>query len=129
MRFMCLYKPGKESTAPPTEQEIAAMGKLIEDMTSEGILLATDGLQHSAKGARVSIDEKGKFTVTDGPFTETKELIAGFAIIDVKSKEEAIEQTKRFLRTVGGGESEVRLMHGEPAYEAEPARAAARAGR
>jgi hypothetical protein len=111
MRFMTLYKPGYESDAPPTEQVMAAMGKLIEDMTKSGVLIATDGLQPSSKGARVRISGK-KITVTDGPFTETKELIAGYAIINVKSKAEAIELTKRFLTVMGEGESEIRLMHG-----------------
>jgi hypothetical protein len=115
MRYMCLYKPGKEIDAPPTPQEIAAMGQLIDEMTKAGVLIATDGLQSSKKGARVKISN-GKFTVTDGPFTETKELIGGFAIVNVSSKEEAIELTKKFLSVVGEGESEVRLMHDVAAY-------------
>ena len=117
MRFMTLYKPGYEDR-PPTEQEMAAMEQLIEEMAKAGVLITTDGLQSSAKGARVRI-ANGKFTVTDGPFTETKELIAGFAIIEAKSKQEAIEWTKRFLEVVGEGESEIRLMHGAPAFESE----------
>jgi hypothetical protein len=117
MRFMTLYKPGKESDAPPTQQEMADMGQLIEEMAKAGVLIATDGLQPSSKGARVRLSG-GKFTVTDGPFTETKELIAGYAIIQVKSKEEAIELTKRFLKVVGEGESEIRLMHDVPAFDA-----------
>jgi hypothetical protein len=125
MRFMTLYKPGKESDAPPTQKEMADMGQLIEEMAKAGVLIATDGLQPSSKGARVRLSG-GKFTVTDGPFTETKELIAGYAIIQVKSKEEAIELTKRFLKVVGEGESEIRLMHDAPAFDAsnqEPGRA------
>ena len=118
MRFMTLYKPGAETTAPPTEKEMAAVGKLIEEMASAGILLATDGLQHSSKGARVRIAPDGKFTVIDGPFTETKELIGGFAIINVKSKAEAIELTKKFLSAMGHGESEIRLMQDAPAFDA-----------
>lgn len=121
MRFMTLYKPGVESTAPPTEKEMAAVGKLIEEMASAGILLATDGLQHSSKGARVRIGPDGKFTVIDGPFTETKELIGGFAIINVKSKAEAVELTKEFLSAMGRGESEIRLMQDEPAFDANSA--------
>ena len=115
MRYMCLYKPGKETDTPPTAEEMAAMGQLIDEMAKAGVLIATDGLQSSKKGARVKI-ANGKFTVTDGPFTETKELIGGFAIINVNSKEEAIELTKKFLSVVGEGESEVRLMHDVPAY-------------
>jgi len=93
MRFMMLYKPGTESDAPPSQQEMADMGQFIEEMA-------------------------GKFTVIDGPFTETKELIAGYAIVQAKSKQEAIELAKRFLQVVGEGESEIRLMHDVPAFDA-----------
>jgi hypothetical protein len=129
MRFMTLYKPGKESDAPPSQQEMADMGQFIEELAKAGVLIATDGLQPSSKGARVRLSG-GKFTVIDGPFTETKELIAGYAIIQVESKEEAIELTKRFLKVVGEGESEIRLMHDVPAFDsastAEPGRAGER---
>jgi hypothetical protein len=117
MRFMMLYKPGRESDAPPTEQEMRDMGQLIDDMAKAGVLIATDGLQVSSKGARVRISG-GKFTVIDGPFTETKELVAGYAIVQAKSKQEAIELAKRFLSVVGEGESEIRLMHDVPAFDA-----------
>lgn len=117
MRFMMLYKPGQETDRPPTEQEMCDMGALIEEMAQSGVLLATDGLQSSKKGARVRITD-GKFTITDGPFTETKELVAGFAIVQVSSKDEAIALAKRFLTVVGQGESEIRLMHDAPAYQA-----------
>ena len=127
MRFMTLYKPGKESGAPPTQKEMADMGQLIEEMAKAGVLIATDGLQPSSKGARVRISG-GKFTVTDGPFTETKELVAGYAIIQAKSKEEAIELTKRFLRVVGEGESEIRLMHDAPAFDSAATPELGRAG-
>jgi len=113
---MAIYKPGFESDAPPTAKEMADMGALIHEMTQKGVLLATDGLQSSRKGARVAIDN-GTFTVTDGPFTETKELVAGFAIIQVPSKDEAIEWTKRFLSVVGKGQSEIRQMHDVSAFQ------------
>ncbi len=71
MRFLCLYKPAKEEGTPPQPEEIATMGKLIEEMTKAGVLLATEGCQPSAKGARIRLNG-GKFTVIDGPFTETK---------------------------------------------------------
>jgi hypothetical protein len=74
-----------------------------------GVLLATEGCLPSAKGARVRLSG-GKFTVTDGPFTESKELVAGFALIQVKSTEEAIEHTKQFLKVAGDGESEIRQV-------------------
>jgi hypothetical protein len=115
MRFMMLYKPGKETDAPPSEQEMANVGQLIEEMAKSGVLLATDGLQPSSKGARVRV-EGGRYTVTDGPFTEAKEVIAGYAIVQTKSKAEAIELAKRFLAVMGEGESEIRQMHDAPAF-------------
>ena len=118
MRFLCIYRPQKpESDAPPTGEEIAKMGKLIDDMAKAGVLLATEGCLPSSKGVRVRIDatKPDKFTVTDGPFPETKELIAGFCLMQVKSKAEAIEWCKRFLSVVGEGESEIRLLHDTPA--------------
>jgi hypothetical protein len=119
MRFMTIYKPANptqmESGTPPTQEQIAAMGKLIAEMAEAGVLLATDGLLRSSLGARVR-RSRGRFTVTDGPFAEAKELIGGFAILNVKSKEEAIQWTKRFLELAGDGESEVRQMHDAPAF-------------
>jgi hypothetical protein len=119
MRFMMIYKPADtkdmEAGVPPTQDEMAKMGKFIEELAKSGVLLATDGLQPSSKGARVRL-AKGKLTVTDGPFTETKEMIAGFAIVQVKSKAEAIELAERFLKLAGDGESEIRLMHDMPAF-------------
>jgi len=110
---MMLYKSTKEATAPPSNEHLAAMGKLIEEMMKAGVLLSTEGLQPSAKGARIRISG-GKFTVQDGPFAEGKEFIGGYAIVQVKAKEEAIEWAKRFLKVVGEGESEIRLMHDAP---------------
>jgi hypothetical protein len=117
MRYITIYRPGFESNVPPTSEQIAKMGAFIGEIASAGVLLATDGLQSSSKGARVRISN-GEFTVTDGPFTEAKEIIGGFAIIQVDSKDEAIRWTKRFLSVVGEGESEVRLMHDAPAFDA-----------
>lgn len=114
MRFLCVYKPGKPEGAPPAQQEMDAMGKLIEEGIKAGWLLSTEGCLPSAKGARVRLSD-GKFTVTDGPFTEAKELIGGFAIIRANSKEEAIEHTKYFLRVAGGGETEIRQLYEAPA--------------
>jgi hypothetical protein len=110
MRFLCIYKPSKQEGTPPTQQDMAEMGKLIDEMTQAGVLLATEGCLPSAMGARVRLS-KGKLTVTDGPFAETKELIGGFALIRAKSKEEAIEWTKRFLKVAGDGESEIRQVY------------------
>jgi hypothetical protein len=127
MRFMMLYKPGNDSETPPTQQHMEEMGRFIGEMASEGVLLATDGLQSSSKGAKVRITN-GKFTVIDGPFTETKELVGGFAIVQARSKEHAIELAKRFLAVVGEGESEIRLMHDQPAFDANAATQLERAG-
>ena len=89
MRYLCVYRPGTpERDAPPTQDEIARMGKLIEDMSRAGVLLAAEGCQTSSKGARVRI-KNGEFVVTDGPFPETKELIAGFCMLQVKTKAES----------------------------------------
>ena len=116
MRFLCIYKPTKPEGTPPTEREMAEMGVLIEEMMQSGVLLATEGCLPSAKGARVRLSG-GKFTVTDGPFTESKELVGGFALIQANSKEEAIQHTKNFLKVAGDGETEIRQVfeHSESA--------------
>ena len=110
MRYMCIYRPGKETTTPPSQREIEEMGKLIEEMARAGTLIATGGLEHSSKGFRVR-RTGDKVTVTDGPFADAKEVIGGYAIIEAKSKDEAIALTKRFLSVAGEGESEVRPLH------------------
>ena len=96
MRFMMLMYPGAkaETGAMPDEKLIAAMMKYNEDLTKAGVLLALDGLHPSSKGARVKY-AGGKATVIDGPFSESKELIGGYWMIQVKSKEEAVEWAKR----------------------------------
>lgn len=115
MRFLCVYKPGvAESHRPPTAEEQAVMGKLIGDMAKAGVLLGVEGCLPSDYGARVRI-ERGQYSVTDGPFPETKELIAGFCLLQVKSKDEALEWAKRFLTVVGEGTSEVLQLHDTPA--------------
>src|SRR2546428_1192272 len=96
MRFMVLVKADKNSEAGvmPSQQLLTAMGKYNEQLAKAGVLLAAEGLHPSSKGARVRF-AGGKKTVIDGPFTETKELIAGFWLWQGKSKEEAIEWLKR----------------------------------
>ena len=113
MRFLCLYRPGKPE-GPPTQQEMDRMGKLVEEAMKAGWLLSTEGCLPSARGARVRLWD-GKFTVTDGPFIETKEVVGGFAIIEVASKQEAIERTRYFLQAAGGGETEIRQLYEAPA--------------
>ena len=119
MRFLCLYKPSKLEGTPPTPQEMEEMGKLIEEMTKSGTLIATEGCLPSSEGARVRLS-KGKISVVDGPFTESKEVVGGFALIQANSKAEAIELTKRFLKIAGDGESEVRQVY-EGGAECGPA--------
>ena len=96
MRFMLIVKATKDSEAGvmPREELLAAMGKFNQEMADAGVMLAGEGLQPSSKGARVHFSGT-KRTVVDGPFAETNELIAGFWLIQVKSKEEAIEWMKR----------------------------------
>ena len=88
MKFLCLYKSAKPEGTPPTEKEIAEMGKLIEAWMKSGRLLATEGCLPSALGARIRL-ANGKFNVVDGPFTEAKEVVGGFALIRAASKAEA----------------------------------------
>lgn len=109
MKFLCIYKPAKKEGTPPTQQEMDQMGKLIEEWTKSGVLLATEGCLPSALGARVR-QSNGKVTVKDGPFTESKEIVGGFALIRVNSKEEAVERTKTFLGIAGDGETEIRQV-------------------
>jgi len=96
MRFMLIVKASKESEAGvlPTEKELADMGKFNEQMVKNGMMLAGEGLQASSKGARITF-KGGKPTVVDGPFAETKELVAGFWLIQAKSREEAVEWARR----------------------------------
>lgn len=108
MKFLCIYKNNREGI-PPTQQEMAAMGQLIDEMTKAGVLLGTEGCLPSAKGARIR-QENGTVTVVDGPFTESKEIIGGFALIQTKSKDEAVAWTKKFLGVAGDGETELRQV-------------------
>ncbi|HEV8535420.1 MAG TPA: YciI family protein [Candidatus Limnocylindria bacterium] len=111
MRFL-LYEIDDKSVAantPPSPQLMAEMGKLVEETTKAGILLATGGL--GAKSTHIRSSGK-QLTVTDGPFTETKELTGGFALIEVKSRDEAIEWGKRFRKIVGDGESVIQEVFG-----------------
>lgn len=96
MRFMVIVKATKDSEAgkPPSEELLVAMGRYNEELVKAGVMLSGDGLQPSSKGARVRFSGKER-TVIDGPFTETKELIAGFWIFQVRSREEAIEWVRR----------------------------------
>jgi hypothetical protein len=105
MRFMLMVMATNESETgvPPTPEKFAAMQKYNEEAVKAGVLLAAEGLAPTSKGARVKISG-GKRTVIDGPFAETKELVAGFSIIQVKSREEAIEWVKRAPNVFPNGE-------------------------
>ncbi len=113
MRFMILVKASEESEAGalPSTEQLAEMGKYNEELVNAGVMLAGEGLHPSSKGVRIRYDGK-KCSVIDGPFAETKELVAGFWLIDVKSKEEAIEWLKR--APFQDGEVEIR-----PVFEAD----------
>lgn len=117
MRFMILVKADKNSEADvlPDGKLLTEMGKFNEELVKAGILLAADGLHPSSKGARVRFSGE-KRTVIDGPFAETKELIAGFWLWQVKSKEEAIEWVKRCPNPFPGTESEIEIRQ---LFEAE----------
>ena len=108
MRFLSIYKAA-ETSVPPTAEEMERMGRFCEEMFASGALLATEGCLPSALGARVRRDGT-RVTVTDGPFTESKELVAGFAILQAGSREEAVELTRRFLEVAGDGECEIRQI-------------------
>jgi hypothetical protein len=117
MRFMVIVKADKDSEAGvlPSQELLAEMGKYNEELVKAGIMLAGEGLQASSKGARVRFSGN-KRTVIDGPFSETKELIAGFWLWQVRSKEEAIEWVKRAPNPFPGKESEIEIRQ---VFEAE----------
>jgi hypothetical protein len=117
MRFMVMVKATKDSEAGvmPSSQLLAEMGKFNEELVKAGVMLAGEGLQPSSKGARVRFSGN-KRTVIDGPFAETKELVAGFWLWQCKSKEEAIEWVKRCPSPFPGQESEIEIRQ---VFEAE----------
>ena len=128
MRFMVMVKADKDYEAglPPKPELLAAIGKLSHDMVKAGVLLETGGLLPSSRGARVRASG-GKLSVTDGPFTETKELVGGYAIVQAQSRDEAVELGKQFMEvhvTVLGssydGECEIRQLF--DAADCAPAR-------
>ena len=110
MRFLSLFTAAEHSNPDPAQN--AAMAKLIEEETKSGALVASGGFLPKPKDVRVR-NVKGKLTVTDGPFTEAKELIGGFALLEAESREDAIAMTRRFLAIAGDGEVEIhQLMDG-----------------
>ena len=124
MRFLMISTSGEKATRrheagePPTPQEMADMGKLIEEWAKAGVLLSAEGCLPSSTGAKV--EKSGRnITVTDGPFTEAKELVGGFAIVKAKSKAEAIELAKKFLDVAGDGVSRIFQLYDDPAFTAD----------
>ena len=112
MRFMIIVKATRDSEAGvmPKESLFAEMGKYHEELHQAGVLVDASGLQRSAKGWRIDYAKDGKRSFVDGPFAETKELVAGYTIINVKSRKEAIEWSKRFPNpAVSGGEAQIEV--------------------
>lgn len=117
MRVMAIVKASKDSEAGimPSEQLLTEMGKFNEELVKAGVMLAGEGLHPSSKGARVRFSN-GKRVVIDGPFSETKELVAGFWLLQVKSMEEAVEWIKRCPNPMPGTEAEIEVRQ---VFEAE----------
>ncbi len=111
MRFLLTSVPNRdEPQGPPSPEFMAEMGRFVEAERKAGVLIETGGLLPISKGGAYIRSKDGKITVTDGPYTETKELIAGFALIEVSSLHEAIEASKRFWKIAGNGEGEIRQV-------------------
>ena len=122
MRFLSMIRIDETTGQVPSEQLMADMGKLIEELTSTGQLVSTAGLRPTAEGVRVRLHRGGRLTVLDGPFTETKEVIGGYAILEAQSRAEAVELTRRFLKVHGTDwdvECEVRQLDG-PEFGCKP---------
>ena len=115
MRFLTIFS-APESPEPPSMDEMVAMGKLIDEMASKGVLVTTEGCKPSATGLRAT-RRGGAITIKDGPFAEAKEVVGGFAILECASKEEAIVWTRRFMEVAGDGTGEIRELYDTPAYD------------
>jgi len=115
MRFLSMIRIDETTGQVPSEQLMADMGKLIEELTRTGQLVSTAGLRPSSEGVRVRLQRGGRLTAVDGPFAETKEVIGGYAILEAQSKAQAVELTRRFLEVHGADwdiECEVRQLDG-----------------
>jgi hypothetical protein len=114
MRFLSMIRLDERASQGPSDQLMEDMGKLMDELTRAGVLVSTAGLRPTAEGKRVRL-RRGQLSTADGPFTETKEVISGYAILEAPSMQDAIEHTKRFLRVHGDGwdlECEVRQLDG-----------------
>jgi len=116
MRFISIFTH-EPTNRPPTEAEMATMGKLIEEGMKAGWLIATEGVDFGATGVRVHKSTGGKVTVTDGPFAETKEVIGGYALLKAANKDEVVELTRHFLSVVGQGTCEIYQLYEMPTGE------------
>ena len=122
MRFLSMIRIDETTGQVPSEQLMADMGKLIEELTRTGQLVSTAGLRPTSEGVRVRLHRGGRLSAVDGPFTETKEVIGGYAILEASSKAEAVELTRRFLQVHGADwdvECEVRQLDG-PEFGCKP---------
>ncbi len=128
MQFMMIVKATKNSEAgcAPNPELMAAISKMAEEATKRGVMVGAGGLQPSSKGARIRVTG-GKTSLIDGPFAETKELVGGYAIFDLKSKEEAVEMGKRFMQVHADilgpsyeGELEIRPLMEQPPNGSKP---------
>ena len=113
MRFISIFTHQPANRAP-TQAEMSAMGKLVEDAMKEGWLLATEGVCFGTNGFRVHKDTAGKITVTDGPFAEAKEVLGGYALMQAASKEEILKHTRGFLEVAGQGTCEIYQLYEMP---------------
>jgi hypothetical protein len=122
MRFLSMIRIEENTGQVPSEQLMADMGQLIEELTGTGQLVSTAGLRPTSEGVRVRLQRGGKLSAVDGPFTETKEVIGGYAILEAPSMAEAVELTRRFLKVHGTDwdlECEVRQLDG-PEFGCKP---------
>lgn len=122
MRFLSMIRIDETTGQVPSEKLMADMGKLMEELTRTGQLVSTAGLRPTSEGVRVRLHRGGRFSVLDGPFTETKEVIGGYAILEAPSRAQAVEITRRFLAVHGAEwevECEVRQLDG-PEFGCKP---------
>jgi hypothetical protein len=115
MRYISLFTHASKNNVPPTEAEMATMGKLIEDGMKAGWLIATEGVQFGTAAVRIHKADGGEVSVSDGPFTEAKEVIGGYALLKAGSKAEAVELCRKFLNVVGQGTCEIHQLYEMPA--------------
>jgi len=113
MRFLgyTLANEAEQPTAPPPPELFERMGRFVEEATKAGVIVATGGIAPTSEGARITLKD-GDFTVLDGPFTEAKELVGGWALMECRDLAEAVEWSKRFLGVLGEGEVRVRPVSG-----------------